>query len=62
MFISNILSINAYVYQSWEQLVTMGVSSRTGVISLIYKRGDKEDITNYRPISFLNLDYKCNNR
>ena len=37
-FINNILSNNAYVYQSWENLGTMGVSSRTGVISAIYKK------------------------
>ena len=34
----NILSNNAYVYQSWENLGTLGVSSRTGVISAIYKK------------------------
>ena len=37
MFINNILS-NVYVYQSLENLGTMGVSSRTGVISAIYKK------------------------
>ena len=37
-FISNILSNNAYVYQSWENLGTMGVSSRTGAISAINKK------------------------
>ena len=35
MFIDNILSNNFYVYQSWENLGT-----RTGVISVIYKKGD----------------------
>ena len=37
MFINNTLS-NVYVYQSWENLGTMGVSSRTGVITVIYKK------------------------
>ena len=37
-FISNILSNNAYVYQSWENLGTLRVNSRTGVISAIYKK------------------------
>ena len=41
MFINNIRSNNVYVYQSWEYIGTMGVSSRTGVISFIYKNGDK---------------------
>ena len=37
-FINNILSNNAYVCQSWENFGTLGVSSRTGVISTIYKK------------------------
>ena len=32
MFINNILSNILYVYQSWKNLGTIGVSSRTGVI------------------------------
>ena len=43
MFISNVLSNNNYVYQSWENLGTMGVSSRAGVMSVIYKKADKEE-------------------
>ena len=29
------------VYDSWEKLGTIGVSYRTGIISAIYKKGDK---------------------
>ena len=46
------------VYDSWEKLDTMGATARTGIISTIYKNGDKRDIGNYRLISILNLDYK----
>ena len=38
MFINNILSNILYAYQSWKNLGTVGVSSRTGVISAIYKK------------------------
>ena len=44
-----------HVYDSWRKLGTMGFISRTGVISIIYKNGDKKDIANYIPISHLNL-------
>ena len=32
-------------------------SERSAVLSLIFKKGDTEDITNYHPISLTNVDY-----
>ena len=67
MFINNILSINVYVYQSWENLGTMGVSSRTRVISAIYKKVVKKILPTADPshssldaliFLFLNISYQ----
>lgn len=33
-------------------------SQRSAIMSLIYKKGEKENISNYRPISLTNVDYK----
>ena len=40
------------VYDSWGKLGTMGVTSRTGIIFVIYKKGHEKDIKN-GPISLL---------
>ena len=38
------------------------LSQRCGVISLSFKKGDRLDPKNWRPISFLNVDYKLTAR
>ena len=43
------------VYDYWGKLGTMGVTCRTGIIFVIYRKGDEKDIKNYRPISPLKL-------
>lgn len=42
-----------------EALATgrLGLSQRTGVIRLLYKKGDRRDLRNWRPISLLTSDY-----
>ena len=34
------------------------MSQRTAVLSLIHKKDNKDDITNYRPVSVTNVDYR----
>ena len=37
---------------------TLAPSQQRAMLTLLYKKGEREDITNWRPISLLNVDYK----
>jgi hypothetical protein len=47
----------ASLIKSIEQDI-LPFSQRSAIMSLIYKKGEKENISNYRPISLTNVDYK----
>ena len=40
------------IYDSWGKLGTMGVISGSGIISSIYKKGDKKDAADYGHIYY----------
>jgi hypothetical protein len=46
------------VYNESYKNETLPISMRKSIIALIYKKGDRCNITNYRPISLTNVDYR----
>ena len=46
-----------HVFNESYELGELSESQRKAVISLIFKKDDQEDISNYRPISLTNVDY-----
>lgn len=55
---SDLVSVLNYCYRSGS----LCLSQRRGVISLVFKKGDRLDARNWRPISLLNVDYKLASR
>ena len=41
---------------------SLSLPQRRGIISLVFKRGDRLDARNWRPITLLNVDYKLASR
>ncbi len=46
------------VFNDLETLDRLPGSFRIGIVSLLYKKGDRTDLKNWRPITLLNLDCK----
>jgi len=61
-FWTNIGDILLEIYNEINKDNEMARSMKHGLITLIYKKGDKRKLKNYRPISLLNTDYKILSR
>ena len=53
--------VGPHVLKSYEEAFIngeLGTTHKQSVLSLIFKKGDREELKNYRPISLSNYDYK----
>lgn len=46
------------VFNDFDNTNLLPDSFRTGIVTLLYKKDDKEDLRNWRPITLLNFDCK----
>ena len=54
-------NLKVYFYNSLKETYQNGYMSETqrkGILSLIFKKGDPTNLSNWRPITLLNVDYK----
>ena len=60
MFAPQFAKIILWLYEqcSQQQQLFLPKSMRTGIVTLIHKKGDATDLKNWRPITLCNVDYK----
>ena len=54
-------NVRSFFFNSFTESMkskSLSRSQRQCIFSLLYKKGDPEDLENWRPISLLNIDYK----
>ena len=58
VFWNNIGGLLVSVFNESYEKESLCDSQQISVFSLIFKKGEKTDISNYRPISLTNVDYR----
>ena len=53
-----VLSILARVFNNILETKEMPARWKDGLLTIMFKKGDPEDIKNYRPLTLMNTDYK----